>query len=272
MGLDSRPDRRNTLAAAAVGIGALVMAAAGVQAIHASSQYATLMRGDPDLIATQPALATFAAGAAKPVFARQCAGCHGADMRGDRSRGVPDLTDQDWLYGSGRPVEVERTILYGVRASQPRTWNLADMPAFGQAAPYRRYKVAPLRPGDIRDVVEFIRVLERKPADPAMAGRGSKVFADTGQCFDCHASDGAGDPAIGGPNLQDDVWLYGDGSRDSVFKSIAHGHAGVCPAWSKRLKAGEVRALSIYIANSAKGARPAANQAALVPPKQGRTS
>ena len=106
-------------------------------------------------------------------------------------------------------------------------------------------------------MIEFLRVLERKPADPAAAARGGKVFADTGQCFDCHSGDGGGDDAIGGPNLLDNIWLYGDGSRESLFQSIAHGRAGVCPAWSKRLKPGQIRALAIYISNTAKPGAPA---------------
>lgn len=254
---------------AVVLLGAVVFEA---QAIHASGLYAGLLRGDPDAIAEQPKFADFAASAARPLFASHCAACHGADMRGDRARGVPSLIDQDWLYGAGRPVEIEKTILYGVRAGDPRTWNLADMPAFGRAAPYRRYKVTPLTPGDIRDVVEFMRIMERKPADPVMAARGSKVFADTGQCFDCHSADGGGDPAIGGPNLQDDIWLYGDGSRQSLFDTIAHGRAGVCPAWSGRLKPGQIRALAIYIANAARVRRPADHDAAQATGQSGKPS
>jgi cytochrome c oxidase cbb3-type subunit 3 len=253
-------------------LAALVLGGGLFLSLRTANLYSRLLRGDPDAIAEKPELARFAASVAKPVYDRRCASCHGADMKGDRSRGVPNLIDQDWLYGSGRPVEVERTILYGIRASLPRTWNLADMPAFGQANPYRRYKVAPLSPGQIKDVVEFVRVLERKPADPLMASRGGKIFADTGQCFDCHSTDGAGDSAIGAPNLVDDIWLYGDGSRQSVFNSIAHGHAGVCPAWSTVLKPGQVRALAIYISNLAKPGRSGTARATAASQQQGRPS
>jgi cytochrome c oxidase cbb3-type subunit 3 len=269
IGKPDRPRRRRLAAGAAV---ALILGLGLVQAVHSASLSAQILRDDPDLAAQEPRLARFAAGVAGPTFAQRCANCHGADMKGDRSRGVPDLTDQDWLYGTGRPVEIERTILYGIRSGQPRAWNLADMPAFGEAAPYRRYKIAPLKPGDIRDVVEYLRLIEHKSADQAAAARGSKVFVDTGQCFDCHANDGAGDAAVGGPNLQDDVWLYGDGSRDSMFKSIAHGHAGVCPAWATRLKAGQIRALAIYISNVAGKSKPGAGQAVVAGRAQGKPS
>ena len=258
----------------AAGLAALVVVLGlGVFAsVRGASISTAILRADPDLAAEQPTLAKYAAEVARPVYASHCASCHGADMKGDRVRGIPNLIDQDWLYGSGRPVEIERTVLYGIRSSLPRTWNLADMPAFGEPVPYRRYKVTPLRAEDIHDVVEYLRVMEHKDADPVRAARGSKIFADTGQCFDCHSPDGFGDSAIGGPNLEDDIWLYGDGSRQSVFASIAHGHAGVCPAWSRRLKPVQVRALAIYIANLAKPTKTGATQAAADIKQQGKPS
>lgn len=39
---------------------------------------------------------------AAPVFAQQCASCHGPTGKGDVKQGAPDLTDGDWLYGSTR--------------------------------------------------------------------------------------------------------------------------------------------------------------------------
>lgn len=43
-----------------------------------------------------------AARRAAPVFAEQCASCHGPAGKGDQAVGAPDLTDGDWLYGSDR--------------------------------------------------------------------------------------------------------------------------------------------------------------------------
>lgn len=37
---------------------------------------------------------------AAPLFAEQCASCHGVGGKGDPAQGAPDLTDGDWLYGS----------------------------------------------------------------------------------------------------------------------------------------------------------------------------
>lgn len=39
---------------------------------------------------------------AAPLFAQNCTVCHGPDGRGNQSMGAPNLTDQDWLYGSDR--------------------------------------------------------------------------------------------------------------------------------------------------------------------------
>lgn len=59
---------------------------------------------------------------ARPLFAANCASCHGADAHGDRAIGAPNLTDRDWLYGGDRET-LHRTI-YGPRNGV--------MPAWGQ--------------------------------------------------------------------------------------------------------------------------------------------
>ena len=50
-----------------------------------------------------------AAARAQPVFEANCASCHGADLRGDRTKGAPNLTDKDWIYG-GDAASIRRTI------------------------------------------------------------------------------------------------------------------------------------------------------------------
>jgi len=45
----------------------------------------------------------------KKVFADNCALCHGADGKGNRELGAPNLTDKIWLYGSDK-----ETIMQGV--------------------------------------------------------------------------------------------------------------------------------------------------------------
>ncbi|MCG8442128.1 MAG: cytochrome-c oxidase, cbb3-type subunit III, partial [Caulobacterales bacterium] len=48
----------------------------------------------------------------------QCSICHGADGRGDRSQGSPDLTDAEWLYG-GTPEEINASIYRGPYGVMP---------------------------------------------------------------------------------------------------------------------------------------------------------
>jgi cytochrome c oxidase cbb3-type subunit 3 len=231
------------------GIGLAILVIAG-STIHLAGQAATrarLMRADPDSVMQSAELARFALAYGQPAYEQNCASCHGDHLQGDRRNGVPDLTHPAWLYGEGRVAQIEHTILYGIRSGNPRGWSLADMPAYAQAEPYKRYKVPSLEPGEIRDVVEFLMVTGGKPGDRAAAERGTKIFADKGQCFDCHSTDAQGDAAIGAPNLIDDIWLYGSGSREDIYESIARGRAGICPAWAKELSPVTVRALAVLV-------------------------
>ena len=50
------------------------------------------------------------------LFLNNCAQCHGSDARG--SKGFPNLTDNDWLYG-GTPEKIETTITNGRNGMMP---------------------------------------------------------------------------------------------------------------------------------------------------------
>jgi cytochrome c oxidase cbb3-type subunit 3 len=190
----------------------------------------------------------FGAARGHAVYKVHCAGCHGAAAEGNPKMGVPNLSDNDWLYGDGQVSDIETVVQYGVRAENGRTWRLADMPAFAHPVPYpREPAMKSLSPGDIADVIQFLRVLRQAPGDRAAASRGSAIFSGRGGCYDCHGADGRGDPAIGAPNLADATWLYGDGADSQVFDSIASGRAGVCPAWFDRLSAAQIREVSLYV-------------------------
>ena len=45
--------------------------------------------------------------AGKKIFADTCASCHGADGKGNRELGAPNLTDAIWLYGSDKAAIVD---------------------------------------------------------------------------------------------------------------------------------------------------------------------
>ena len=43
------------------------------------------------------------------VYADNCAVCHGAEGKGDRAQGAPNLTDAIWLY-AGDPATITETV------------------------------------------------------------------------------------------------------------------------------------------------------------------
>jgi len=234
-------------ARAALSLAVVVLIGLIVWAQINSGQRARMVRMDPDGAAANPAIMKFALGRGHAIFEQRCASCHGKEGQGSYTMGAANLTDRDWLYGEGTASDIETVVLYGIRARNSRTFQLADMPAFGTAKPYSRYTLPSLSPGDISDVIQYLFALERRKAEPAAARRGAQVYAGRGNCFDCHGPDANGDPAIGAPNLTDAIWLYGDGSTKWIYDSIARGRAGVCPAWVGRLSAVEIREVSLFV-------------------------
>jgi len=228
----------------------MVMASLLVAAVFAADSYAArqLLRADPDALPADAMLFRFAVRRGRPLFEARCAACHGAAGLGDSAKGIPDLTDNDWLYGSGRATEIEKVIDYGIRSRDPKGWNLAIMPAYARPQPNPGDKnIQPLTPGEIVDVIEFLMRQQGRSADAAAAARGAALFTGHGGCYDCHSTDAKGDSAIGAPNLSDAITLYGDGSRGALYMSIAYGRQGVCPAWVKRASAASIRELALYV-------------------------
>jgi cytochrome c oxidase cbb3-type subunit 3 len=207
-----------------------------------------LLQANSNLIPGDPVLLAFAIRHGASVFASRCAACHGNDGRGDSQTGTPNLSDLDWLYGEGRPDQIEQIITYGIRAHNSKTWNLAEMPAFGRAVPSKTNPgLHPLSPAEIRDVVELILSVEKRPADWAARQRGEQIFKGRGGCDDCHGFDAKGDTSIGAPNLSDNIWLTGNGSRATIVRTITHGLNGVCPAWFGRIGPTAIREVSLYV-------------------------
>jgi cytochrome c oxidase cbb3-type subunit 3 len=63
---------------------------------------------------------------ARQTFADQCAACHGPAGTGDQTRGAPNLTDADWLYGPSREA-IHDQIWYGRNGVMP-TWEARFSP------------------------------------------------------------------------------------------------------------------------------------------------
>ena len=239
-------NQRHVIRVIAIGVIALAGLAIAYF-VYTANMNAQLLRLDADELPTRLTLVRFAVAEAAPLYARDCASCHGRDLRGNAELGAPNLTDRDWIYGQGRIGEIEQTISYGIRSHNPRARNLADMPGFAKARPDERVTMYPLSPPQIEDLVSYLFSIEKRGPKNAAAARGESLFLGSGGCFDCHGNDAAGDSYVGAVNLTDNVWLYGDGSFSSVFRSIAKGHAGVCPAWIGKIKPAGIRALAVYI-------------------------
>jgi cytochrome c oxidase cbb3-type subunit 3 len=219
-------------------------------AVFANSRYVErrLLRADPDSLTADSALLRFAVERGRPLFLVHCAVCHGVSGTGDAGKGVPDLTDHDWLYGGGRVAEIEQIIEYGIRSRNPKAWSLAIMPAYGRPRPNPADKsIEPLAPSQITDLIEFLFRQKGREADAAAALRGAALYSGDAGCYDCHSPDAKGDAAIGAPNLTDGITLYGDGSREALYLSIAYGRQGVCPAWVKKMSAADIRETAVYV-------------------------
>lgn len=64
--------------------------------------------------------------------------------------------------------------------------------------------------------------LQELAKNPAVVEEGRKIFQDPAKCALCHKPDGSGNI---GPNLTDDLWVYGGKAMD-IYTSIAKGRPG----------------------------------------------
>ena len=156
------------------------------------------------------------------LFMNNCAQCHGSDARG--SKGFPNLTDADWLYG-GAPEKILETITLG------RNGNMPPMAA------------AVGSPDDVKNLANYVLSLSGSPHDSLRAALGRSHFT---ACAACHGVNGKGNPALGAPNLTDDVWLHGYG-ENAVVAMINNGKVNQMPAQSGTLGAAQMQVLAAYV-------------------------
>jgi cytochrome c oxidase cbb3-type subunit III len=170
-----------------------------------------------------PALARNAAAMAmgERLYANNCAACHGADARG--SKGFPNLNDKDWLWG-GTPERIEEGITQGRQGVMP-----VMAAAVGTAE-------------DVHNLANYVLTLSGGP-DSVKAQLGRPKFA---VCAACHGADGKGNPALGAPNLTDDVWLHGRG-EEAIVAMVTVGKNNVMPAFAQRLSADQIHVLAAYV-------------------------
>lgn len=162
-------------------------------------------------------------------YAKSCASCH--SMNGKGGYGVPDLTDDDWLWG-GKIEDIYYSIKYGIRSDNEKT-RMSQMPPFGQ--------YGFISEEDVEDVARYELFLSQGGEYPE---RGKKIFND--YCVECHLERGRGDPEYGAPNLLDDVYLYGD-DLESVIATITYGRQAIMPHFVGTLDEYSIKILSIYV-------------------------
>ncbi|HEY7930332.1 MAG TPA: c-type cytochrome [Steroidobacteraceae bacterium] len=198
-----------------------------------------LLRSYPQDVDAHASLVRFADAEAQPLYKSNCAGCHGADMRGNPALGAPALTGGHWLWGNGSVFQIERILLYGIRSGAPKALNVTDMPAFGL--------MGRLSDGQVRELVQFIMKLNHRPYDAEGANEGETLFhSDLYGCYDCHGSDAKGNSDYGAPDLTVNHWNNG-GSEQDIYDTIFYGRHRVMPAWRGRLSLEQMRALAVYL-------------------------
>ncbi len=157
---------------------------------------------------------------ARRIFDQHCSACHGPDAAGQASM-FPDLTDDVWQWG-GDSVQIERSIRQGRQAVMVGWASILGDPGVEQMA-------------------DYVRLLQ---SDSVSGHPSHSSF--TQYCAACHGANGAGMAVLGGPNLTDSVWLYGDDDQ-ALLQTIAEGRSGTMPAFQERLDDTQVLLLVAWI-------------------------
>jgi cytochrome c oxidase cbb3-type subunit 3 len=159
---------------------------------------------------------------AQRLFLNNCAQCHASD--GGGSRGFPNLTDRDWLWG-GSPEAIKTTITEGRTGVMP-PWG----PALGEQG--------------VKDVAHYVLSLSGSPADSLRVHSGKIIFEKT--CVACHGPDGKGNQALGAPNLADRIWLHGSGEY-AIIETVSQGRNNQMPAHRSLLSPAKIHLLTAYV-------------------------
>jgi cytochrome c oxidase cbb3-type subunit 3 len=156
------------------------------------------------------------------LFLNNCSQCHASDAGG--SKGFPNLTDRDWLWG-GDPEVIKTSIAEGRNGV---------MPPFGPV----------LGEQGVKDAAHYVMSLSGVAHDSLRAASGKDKFAQ--MCAVCHGPEGKGNPQLGAPNLTDKVWLYGAG-EPTIIETITKGRNNQMPAHKELLGEAKVHLLAAYV-------------------------
>ncbi len=130
-----------------------------------------------------------------PIFAANCAGCHGADGRGgEHAPNIATAPEVQHLMDR----ELAGIIRYGISG--------AGMPAFSS-----------LKPQEVANVVSYLRILQGRgeiaklPGDP---NQGKALFFGKAHCSDCHMVNGQGG------FIGSDLSFYGADAKPDQIRAI----------------------------------------------------
>ncbi|MGR5334482.1 c-type cytochrome [Vibrio gigantis] len=158
------------------------------------------------------------------LFQTHCAACHRDNAQGQKH--FPNLIDQEWLYG-GSDEAVIHSIAKGRNGA---------MPGWSEI----------MRPDEVAKVSYYLASLNQRHTDvpEIKVELGKTLFVK--YCSSCHADGAVANPAIGVPDLSDDIWLHG-GSIEEIQHTINYGLNNLMPAFDKQLTENEILALGAYI-------------------------
>lgn len=177
-------------------------------------------------------LARFARAGGQSLYKVYCSQCHGTGATG--SAGYPNLNDDEWVWG-GTIEQIYATITHGARSPTDADTHYNIMPNFGADGILGAEDV-----DRVAKQVASLSGIEGGEASP----QGKQLFTDN--CASCHGDDGAGLVDVGGPSLNDQIWLYG-GTLEAIRAQINQPRHGVMPAWGVRLGDTAVKQLAVYV-------------------------
>jgi cytochrome c oxidase cbb3-type subunit 3 len=156
------------------------------------------------------------------LFQNNCALCHGSDARG--SKGFPNLTDGDWLYGD-TPEKIKETLTNG---------RIGMMPPIAAAVGTAE---------DVKNVAQYVLSLSGSLHNAQSAALGKPKFEI---CAACHGADGKGNQDLGTPNLTDNIWLHGSGEA-AIIAIINKGKTNQMPAHATKFSPEQIHVLTSYV-------------------------
>ncbi len=209
--------------------------AAEIAAVDASREDLAnqLVNTELSEIAADPNLLQFAVAGGNSAYKVYCSQCHGSGAAGGDI--YPNLVDDDWIWG-GTVEDIHLTLLHGIRHPGDDDTRFNEMPAYGADEILDR--------DQITDVAWYVRQISNQEHDAEAAARGEVVYVEN--CAACHGDVGEGIRELGGPRLNDAIWLYG-GTQEEIVAQISAPKQGVMPAWANRLPEVTIRQLALYV-------------------------